>query len=283
MGSSPYADLSRPPLREDTLRQALVRPGGMWSAVRVVRETGSTNADLAAAARAGEPGGAVLVAERQGAGRGRLDRSWVAPAQASITMSVLLRPAVPPAQLGWLPLLAGVSLAEEVGRLGLVDAALKWPNDLLARPEKSDTDYGKCAGVLAEAVDGAVVIGIGLNVNQRADELPGQPDPRAFPPTSLALLGAACTDRDPLVRAILRGLSTWYQRWLDAGGNADASGLREAYRGLCRTIGAEVAVAVPGGEVVRGIAVDVDIEGRLVVDTPGGQRSLAAGDVLRVR
>jgi BirA family transcriptional regulator, biotin operon repressor / biotin---[acetyl-CoA-carboxylase] ligase len=283
MGSSPYVDLSRPPLREDSLRRALVRPGGTWSAVRVVRETGSTNADLVAAAQAGEPAGSVLVAERQGAGRGRMDRSWVAPAQASITMSVLLRPAVPAAQFGWLPLLAGVALAEEVGRLGRLDAALKWPNDLLVRPEKADSDYGKCAGVLAEAVGNAVIIGVGLNVNQRADELPGQPDPRAYPPTSLALLGSACIDRDPLVRAILRGLSTWYQRWLEAAGDPEASGLHEAYRGLCRTIGTEVAVAVPGGEVVRGNAVDVDAEGRLVVETPAGRRSLAAGDVLRVR
>jgi BirA family biotin operon repressor/biotin-[acetyl-CoA-carboxylase] ligase len=289
--TSPYADLSRPPLREQSLRRALIHGDGLWSSVQVVRQTGSTNADLVAAARSGTPAGAVLVAERQDAGRGRLDRSWSAPAQAAIMMSVLLRPgdAVPVARLAWLPLLCGVALAEEVGRLGQVDAALKWPNDLLVRADTGDTaetretDWGKCAGLLAEVAGDAVVVGIGLNVSQHADELPRPSDAGAFPATSLALVAAACTDRDPLVRAILRRIEHWYERWLATGGDAQASGVREAYRALCHTIGREVAVAVPGGDVVRGLATDVDEDGRLIVETGAQARRLAAGDVLRVR
>src|SRR5260370_42641138 len=89
-------------------RAAVVRPGGLWRSVEVVPVTGSTNADLLARADAGEPEGAVLVAEQQNAGRGRLGRAWVSPPRAALTFSVLLRPAaVPRARLGWLPLLAG--------------------------------------------------------------------------------------------------------------------------------------------------------------------------------
>ncbi len=284
--SSPYADLSRPPLRENTLRQALVRPGSPWTALRVVPETTSTNSDLVEAARSGAAHGSVLVAERQTAGRGRLDRRWQAPPQSSVTMSVLLRPgpAVPAARLGWLPLLAGVALVDAVNRLALVDAALKWPNDLLVRSGlAADEGYGKCAGILAELAGDAVVVGIGLNVTQRADELPPPVDPQAYPATSLALVGSACTDRDPLVRAVLRSLAQWYERWTDAGGDPDPSGLRAAYRQYCSSLGHRVVVLIPGDEVVEGTATDIDADGRLIVDTPAGSRLLAAGDVLRVR
>jgi BirA family biotin operon repressor/biotin-[acetyl-CoA-carboxylase] ligase len=283
MATSPYADLSRPPLHESALRLALLHPDGLWSALHVVSRTGSTNSDLAAQAVAGAPDGSVLVAEEQGSGRGRLDRTWSAPPRSAVTMSVLVRPEVPPGRLGWLGLLAGVAVAEEVERLGLVEAVLKWPNDLLVRGNQPDDPYGKCAGILAEVAGDGVVVGIGLNVSQRLDELPPQPDPDAYPPISLALVAAACTDRDPLVRAILRRLEHWYREWLAVGGDPDACGLWAAYRGRCQTLGQTVAVAVPGGAVIRGVASEVDLDGRLVVETAAGPRRLAAGDVLRVR
>src|SRR5438552_1472765 len=108
MGNSPYSDLDRPPLDERSLRRALVVPEGLWSELSVVAETGSTNADVASAARAGVAEGLVLVAERQTAGRGRLGRLWESPARAGIAASVLLRPeGIEPARFGWLPPLAG--------------------------------------------------------------------------------------------------------------------------------------------------------------------------------
>jgi BirA family biotin operon repressor/biotin-[acetyl-CoA-carboxylase] ligase len=267
---SPYTDLDRPPLREAGLRRALLVPGGLWTDLRVVAETGSTNADVVAAARQGAAEGLVLVAERQTAGRGRLDRVWESPARAGITVSVLLRPAgIDPSRFGWLPLLGGVAVAEAVRRVGEVDAVLKWPNDLMIGDRK-------CAGILAEAVtvpETGVVLGIGLNTTLREHELP-----RADA-TSLALAGAACTDRDPLLRALLRALETWYRRWRDAGGDAEASGLREAYAFHCATLGRDVRVVLPGGGELRGRAESVDADGRIVVD---GQ-ALAAGDVAHVR
>jgi BirA family transcriptional regulator, biotin operon repressor / biotin---[acetyl-CoA-carboxylase] ligase len=268
MGNGPYTDLERPPLHEAALRRALLVPDGLWSDLRVTAETGSTNADVAAAARQGAAEGLVLVAERQTTGRGRQGRVWESPARAGITLSVLLRPAgIDPARFGWLPLLAGVALAEAVRRIAAVDAVLKWPNDLLI-------DGRKCAGILAEVVEpGVVVVGIGLNTTLREHELP-RPDA-----TSLALAGAACVDRDPLLRAILRGLATWYLSWREAGGDAEASGLREAYLFHCATLGRDVLVRLPDGSELRGPAEAVDPEGRLVV----AGRALAAGDVAHLR
>src|SRR5258705_8600837 len=155
MSRSPYADLSRPPLSPVALGRALVVPGGLWTELRVLAETGSTNADVMTAALAGAPEGLVIVAELQSAGRGRLDRRWHAPAQAALTLSVLLRPTV--GRVSWLPLLAGVALAEAVGRLAEVETALKWPNDLLVRLPTGG--WGKCGGIPAQAPPGAVVPG----------------------------------------------------------------------------------------------------------------------------
>jgi BirA family biotin operon repressor/biotin-[acetyl-CoA-carboxylase] ligase len=281
MSGSPYSDLSRPPLRETVLSRGLV--GGVWTEVRVVPETGSTNADLAQAARNGAPEGQVLIAERQSAGRGRLDRTWQAPARAAITMSVLLRPPLPAARFAWLPLLTGVALVSALDRVGSVPAVLKWPNDLLLpSPGGSGADYGKAAGILAEAVDGAVVIGVGLNVSQHLDELPPHSDATAFPPTSLALAGGP-TDRVPLVRATLRAIEHWYERLCRADGDPDACGLRAAYRSHCLTIGREVTVSLPGGGQLNGVAADVDSDGRLLVTAADGVHALAAGDVRHVR
>ncbi|HEV3291948.1 MAG TPA: biotin--[acetyl-CoA-carboxylase] ligase, partial [Streptosporangiaceae bacterium] len=104
----------------------------MWREIRVVAETGSTNADLLAEARAGASEGLVLAAEAQTAGRGRLGRRWLSPPGAALTFSVLLRPrGVPPARLGWLPLLAGVAVAAAVTGAAALDTRLKWPNDVL--------------------------------------------------------------------------------------------------------------------------------------------------------
>lgn len=280
---SPYTDLDRPPLNARALNRALITEDGPWTRLDLRAETASTNADAASAARDGEPEGLVVVAERQTSGRGRRGRVWTSPARAGITASILLRPGVavperdwppvPASAYGWLPLLTGVALVETVTRLAEVPAALKWPNDLLVGEEK-------CAGILAEGIPdpgGAVIVGIGLNVTLRADELPDRPA------TSLSLAGAVMTDRDPLLRALLRGLGDWYGRWRVASGDAEGSGLREAYLRHCGTVGRAVRVLMPSGDELTGEATGVDGDGRLVVRTADGDQSVAAGDVLHVR
>ena len=119
--------------------------------------------------------------------------------------SVLLRPPVPPARLGWLPLLAGVALAESVGRIAMVDAGLKWPNDLLvAAAGSATTGTASAPGCWPRRSGTRWCWAIGLNVSQRADELPPR-EGAVAPATSLDLAGAVCTDRDPLLRADAAG------------------------------------------------------------------------------
>ncbi|NED52243.1 biotin--[acetyl-CoA-carboxylase] ligase, partial [Micromonospora aurantiaca] len=120
----------------------------------------------------------------------------------------------------------------------------------------------KLAGILVEKVEDGIVIGVGLNVGLREDELPV---PTA---TSLAIEGAPLSDRAPLLRAILREFATWYREWTALDGDPETSGLRTAYRDLCTTLGREVRVEMPGDQRLTGTARDVDGTGRLVVAGP---------------
>ncbi len=273
---SRWSDLERPPLDVRGLNRALV-DGGLWRAVRVVEETGSTNADVAELARSDEPEGLVLVAEYQTAGRGRLGRTWTAPPRSGLSFSILLRPDDVPAP-AWtlLPLLVGVAVAKAVAAVAAVPpdvpVGLKWPNDLLVGDRK-------LAGILAERVDSAagqaVVVGIGLNVSLREDELPL---PTA---TSLAIAGAGSADRDTVLRAVLRAVAHSYAAWRAAGG--DSTRVLAAYRELCVTLGRDVRVELGGDQIVSGRAVEIGPDGSLIVETSAGRRSVSAGDVVHVR
>ncbi|MET7270021.1 MULTISPECIES: biotin--[acetyl-CoA-carboxylase] ligase [Streptomyces] len=274
---SRWSDLDRPPLNITALRRGLVREGGLWRQVDVVQSTGSTNSDLVALAAEGKADeGAVLVAEEQTAARGRLDRQWTAPARSGLFFSVLLRPTeVPVARWGWLPLLTGVAVATGLARAAGVDTALKWPNDLLVTVAGEER---KAGGILAERAGDGVVIGVGVNVTLRAEELPV---PRAG---SLALAGAVSTDRDPLLRGVLRALEDWYGRWRSAGGDPAVSGLQEAYAAGCATLGRVVRAELPGDRSLVGEAVAVDGDGRLVLATEAGvQEPVGAGDIVHLR
>jgi BirA family biotin operon repressor/biotin-[acetyl-CoA-carboxylase] ligase len=263
---SRWSDLDRPPLSAPRLRRALV-DSGTWRAVEVVERTASTNADLAAAARRGEPPGLVLLAEEQTAGRGRLDRRWEAPSRACILGSALIRPAAPPSSWPLVALLAGVAVAEALRSVADLPAVLKWPNDVLLSGRK-------VAGLLAERVDDAIVVGIGINVSLRADELP-------VPAATSLLLEGGVADRESLTKETFRALGRRLASWGDANGAPGA--VLPAYREICDTIGRDVVVELPGGVAMQGRAEAVDDHGRLVVRRPGGEtEALSAGDVVHL-
>lgn len=259
--------MARDALDAQRLRAALAP---RWARVDVVEETASTNADLLADLDA--PDRTTLAAEHQLAGRGRFDRAWTSPPRAGLTFSALLRPQVTLQHWGWLPLLAGVALHEAVDETTGVATTLKWPNDLLVA-----ADGRKVAGILAQTSGEAVVIGIGVNVDTSADELP------VATATSLAIAGAGEVDRTALLAAILARLDARCAQWEDCGGDAAACGVAAAYRAACSTLGMAVRVTLGTGEVVEGEAIDLDEIGRLVVRTPTGVQAVGAGDVEHLR
>lgn len=259
------------------LREHLLSPNGPYAALDVVASTGSTNADLLAAAGRGAADHTVLIADTQTAGRGRRDRQWVSPPGTGLYLSVLLRPAaVPPARLGTLGMVAGLALRHVATEAG-VTASLKWPNDLMI-------DGAKCAGVLSEAAAGtppAVVVGIGLNVRPLPEQVPAGPGGLAA--TSLAEHGAT-TDRGVLATSWLRAFVELEQAWRVADGDVTRSGLLTGYRDACGTIGRRVRAELPDGVSRTGVAVDLDAGGQLLIKLDDGTVSpISAGDVVHLR
>lgn len=239
--------------------------------MHAVAATGSTNADVAAMAAAGAPDGTVLVTEEQLAGKGRSGRTWTSPAGAGLLCSILLRPGVPAERRGWVGALVGLAVVDAIAASAGVAATLKWPNDVLVGDRK-------CAGILGEVAADAVIVGIGLNVSLQADELP-RPDA-----TSLQLEAGGPVDRENLLAALLDRLDPLVERWRAAGGDADASGVRAAYRAACSTLGARVRLDLPGRAPVTGTAEDVDEFGRLLLrDDQGRTEAYSAGDVEHLR
>jgi len=256
---------SRRPLDADAVTARL---SGRWL-VEAVTQTGSTNADLLAAAAGGAASGTVLVAELQSGGRGRLGRSWESPVGAGLTFSVLLRPAPSIETWGWLPLLTGLALARTLGS----EARLKWPNDVLFGAEAA-----KVAGTLVQTSEGAAVVGVGLNVSTSRAELPVETA------TSLLLEGHRPLDRAELLVDFLSRFDALYTAWQAHGGDAAASGLAAGYRAECATLGSEVSVEL-GTHTLFGRALEVDEDGRLLVRPTGGGAlvPVAAGDVTHLR
>jgi len=263
-------------------------------------QAGSTNLELVQLAQSESlPDFTVMVTANQVAGRGRSGRTWQAPADTSLAISVLLRPRIEDqadlGKLGWLPLLGGLAMAQNVQTLlgvagGSQDSVgVKWPNDVLVNERK-------ISGVLSELVplnqsgsEGAqfgpsvaVVIGAGVNLTIAEADLPV---PTA---TSLTLAGAqlpfALDDRlDLVLSGYLQQLSHWYRRFTEARFSAVTSGLRQAVIENCVSLNREVRAILPGDTEQVGRAVTIDDTGRLVLQVSGQPIPVAAGDIVHLR
>jgi BirA family biotin operon repressor/biotin-[acetyl-CoA-carboxylase] ligase len=247
-----------------------------WRVTRL-DETDSTNRVALELAAGGEPEGAVVVADHQTAGRGRLGRTWQAPPGASLLVTVLLRPTIAVADAHLVTIAAALAAADACAAVAGVRPALKWPNDLVV---ERDGTTRKLAGLLAESVVrrgrvDAVALGMGLNVQWPAD----LPDDLAPIATALNHEAGHDVDRDEVLSAWLDCLDERYRR-LTAPGGTDA--LLAAYRVACVSLGRPVRVEL-AGETLHGTAVEVTREGHVVVETDAGRRVVTAGDVIHLR
>src|SRR5262245_26490929 len=206
-----------------------------------------------------DPEGAAAACDEQTEGRGRLGRTWVTPSGSAILVSVLLRP---PAERRTpeLSLVAGVAVARTVEHALGLSAQIKWPNDVMV-------NRTKVAGILAEARDGAVILGVGLNVNQTREQLPADAE---TPPGSLRTVDGVRRERAPLLASLLAELEIQYDLWTEGGLDAvfDELGPRDFLRNRRVTVDGDV-----------GTAIGIDRSGRLVVDVAGEQRGIESGDV----
>lgn len=233
---------------------------------------GSTN-DRARTLAASGRSGVVVIAAEQTSGRGRRGRSWAGP-RGGVYLSIVLDPSLAAADTPLLTLGAGVATARAVREAG-VPAGLKWPNDVVVRVvDGRAVDPGtagnageerKLAGILTERTHGLVVVGIGLNANLSAGDLP------AGATTMRDLVGPV--DRVALVQRILAEVHEL---------TTDPDTILPAWRDLATTLGRRVRVSGDAGEIV-GTAIDVEHPGRLVLDTPDGRERIAVGDCEHLR
>jgi len=233
------------------------------------QEVSSTNVMAGEAARRGAPEVHAVLADRQTAGRGRLGRSWQAPGGTSLLLSLLVRPEVPAPRLSLLPLLAGVALAEAVEPFcSGATVGLKWPNDLLVGGRKA-------AGILGEGLGGAVVIGIGCNVDWRAVER----HPELAGATSLAEAVGGTVDRWRVLAALVGVFGNRYRAW-----KAEPGAFLDDYQARSATLGRQVRITRHSAPAVEGLACAIGPDGSLVVRTPDGATvRCSAGDVEHLR
>ena len=247
--------------------------GAAAARLEIVASTGSTNADLRAHAEdeAGWPHLSAILTEDQVAGRGRLDRVWTTPPGSALALSVLLRvPAIPMAERGWIPLAAGLAMADAIAaQLPERVVGVKWPNDVLVGERK-------ICGILAEAIGSdAVIVGSGVNTTMTQEQLP------VDTATSFAVEGVQA-DLDLLVAGYLARLDGWIDGLADHG-SAVASGLRDAVSARCVTLGRTVRVMLPGGADLVGEATGLGEDGCLIIDAEGAEHRIAAGDIVHLR
>ncbi len=268
---------------------------------------GSTNDAARQLADEGAPEGALVIADEQTVGRGRGGRSWWAPPGTSLLMSLLLRPPIEGGRAPEVTMCLGLGALEGVADATGLEASLKWPNDLMWHGRK-------LGGMLAESETHGgrlnwIVLGLGLNVNQRWDEgrgdeargnraqgmggsaqgaaatcNPRPPVPSVAPPPeiadlaiSLAMASGRPVDRLALLASILLRTELWYEQWL-AGVSPHA-----AWSARLETLGQNVTVTLPD-RILRGVAAGVSPLGALLLREEGGQvHTIWAGDVARVR
>jgi BirA family transcriptional regulator, biotin operon repressor / biotin---[acetyl-CoA-carboxylase] ligase len=269
----------REPLDSQSVKAALITPASPWREVEVHASVDSTNLGALRDPRPWR----VVVADFQSAGRGRLARQWRAPAGTSIAVSAVVPvPAGRSGDLGWLPLLSGMAMRAALADVAHVAGRLKWPNDVMVQeaaqgPSDDGAPWLKISGVLCEMAPGGdlVVIGSGANIAQERSELP------VDTATSVALCGVRNVRREDVIMRYLGELADLHHAWV--GGGAGLEALRTEYRSWCLTIGLDVDVHQPDGQVARGTATGVDDTGRLVVVDGGSSRAHAAGDIVHVR
>lgn len=247
--------------------QARLRTKILGKEIHCFETIDSTNTCAKKMASEGEPEGTLIHAEEQTAGRGRFTRTWVSAPGENLTFSVILRPKISPEQTGLLSMYAAVSVVEAMKDIPGVSPACKWPNDILLNGRK-------CCGILSESIarqgmSPAIVIGIGLNVNQT--KFPAE---LAGSATSIAIASGRSTDRTLLLTAILERMDTHYTM-IQRG---DLSSVLKTWKLYDTTIGKRITVNRNDGKLT-GTAVRVDPDGGLIVSADGIESKVFSGDV----
>ena len=248
--------VKRQPLNHDQISAGL--QDGYWR-VKVFDEVTSTQSLL----RAANPKhGDVFTAEYQSHGRGRLDRTFVAPHGSGLLFSLFITPRFSKDHWGLIPLLMGMAVVDSLNLLtSTTSFATKWPNDVIA-------ESGKIAGIISEVFGDGIIVGIGTNVTMMTAELPVSTASSIYLETGIEI------DRSTLLVTILHAISANLANW-ESGAD-----VMDAYQQGSRTIGQLVEVTLPANRVIRAQVMGFSAEGGLILSTG---ETVTVGDVVHLR
>ena len=223
-------------------------------------ELESTNDEAHRLAEAGAEHGEVVIAETQTKGRGRKGRSWIAPPGKALTLSVILRPSLPPMRAPEMTIVAAVAIGEAAHEMGAQVARIKWPNDIECRGQK-------LAGLLNEMRTDAdrirhLILGIGLNLSLNVHDFP-----EGIRGTSLTMETGEHIPRPVACARVLEHL----EEWLALHETEGFGPVRERWRELSSTLGRRVRIAADGSPPLEGEAVDLAEDGALLVRSQKGE------------
>ncbi len=265
-----YRLIRSPDLLTPSEIKPLLKTKWMGKVIHHFQTIPSTNTEAYQLALRGAPEGEIVIAESQEKGRGRLGRHWVYPPFLNLYLSVILRPDIPPPQASLITLMAAVAVAEGIERFSGLHPVIKWPNDILLKNRK-------VAGLLNEIHSETdrihfVILGVGVNLNMDKKLFTKEIRSTA---TSLKMETGKAVSRKEFVPCLLEALEKWYTLFLREGGKP----VLEVWRERAQIRGKAVKVT-SFGETLFGRAVDVDSEGRLILETEKGERKrIVAGDV----
>ena len=259
---------NRAPLDAQLLKQELLLRQCLWQNAIIKDEVTSTNDIARELVSSNIEEGTFVLANFQTKGRGRQNRNWEAPKNSSIFISIVLKPNSEN-NLGWIPLLIGLSLHKSLEAETRKNIKIKWPNDLVLVENNQEFKF---AGILIEKINNLVIAGIGINFDQERNELP------VSNASSLKEILQSPLSKEAVIAAFLTELSA---RWLEEN-NASTwptPSLVRDYKINCITLNKKIEAQLPGGEVIEALAVDISQTGEIVVQTDGGTRSLSSADI----
>lgn len=230
-----------------------------------LEQVDSTNLELARLDRSTLPEFTAVVSASQTSGKGRLNRDWISEPGASAAISLLLRPGLNSSQLGWLTLMAAVSVRATVDRFSSQPASIKWPNDVLVNGKK-------ISGILARLEQPDLIMGVGINLKAQTSA-PAHA-------VSLDELGSNAS-LDDVAAEFLTQFRARYSRFkLDSSWALELTA--NEFRQHCGTLGQDVRAIYPDGSELLGRALDIDEHGNLLVESDGIV-SISAADIVHLR
>ena len=259
---------NRAPLDAQLLEQELLLRQCLWQNAIVKDEVTSTNDIARELVASNIEEGTFVLANFQTKGRGRQNRSWEAPKNSSIFISIVLKPNSEK-NLGWIPLLVGLALHKSLEAETRKDIKIKWPNDLVLVENSQEFKF---AGILVERTNEYVIAGVGINFDQEKEELP------VSNASSLKQILQSSMTKESVIAAFLTELSA---RWLEEN-NATTwptPSLVREYKTNCITLNKKITAQLPGGEVINAQVADISQTGELVVKTDDGTRTLSSADI----